>query len=855
MSEKEFLYSNKATNEIVDELSTSVNGLTEKEAVLRLSKFGSNEIRVKKVSAHSVFARQFKNPFIYLLFGAAIIALFLKEFVDIIVILAFLIINGSLGFYQEYKSEKLIEKLKSFIRTKAKVYRDGKLDVVDKSGIVMGDLILIEKGDVVPADMRLIKSHNLTIDESILTGESKASRKDFQFKGIVREAFQARNLTFWGTNVISGSGEGIVIATGMETQVGKISELAEHIERKSGFEIMVLNFSKFVLKLVIVTLIILFGADLILKGSSINMGQTLLFILALAVSVVPEALPIITTITLSKGALNLAKKNVVVKRLSSLEDLGNIEVLCSDKTGTITKNELELQDCLSLNKQKCFSLGIASCAIYNTEDLKESPFDFAIWQKSDKQLRDEAVDNEVLFSEPFDPEERISSIVLRNKKTNEVSIIIKGAPEAVFSRAQFIFRGDEKEPFSPHAEELSKQFIESGKKGYRVLAIATKKVGQESDYAKYLEDDFIFAGMFTFYDPLKPTAKEAISRAKKLNVEVKIITGDSLEVAEHIARQSGILGEGEKGVLGSELDEMNHESFSQSVLDFKVFARISPEQKYKIIQEIQKTKPVGFLGEGINDAPALKLANVAIVVDSASDVAKEVADVILLHKDLKVVIDGISEGRKIYTNVIKYIKYTLAGNFGNFYTIAGISLMIPYLPMLPTQILLTNILSDLPLIAVADDNVDSQELKKPSHYNIRDVALISIILGLVSSLVDFVFFGLFFRYGEQNIQTMWFIESILAEIILIFSIRSRLPIWKAAPPSKTLVLSCAIASIVTVVLPFTDFGQKVFHFVGPTGKFVAMVMTLVILYFAVTEMVKIWYYRAYFRNNKEAIVG
>lgn len=855
MLEKEFLYSNKTTSDIVREFSTSLNGLTEKEADFRLSKFGSNELKIKKISAYSVFIRQFKNPFIYLLFGAAIISVFLREAIDMIVIVLFLIINGSLGFYQEYKSERLIEKLKSFIKTKAKVYRDGKLEIVDKSKIVRGDVILIEKGDVVPADMRLIKSHNLTIDESMLTGESKPSHKDSEFQGVVEAVFQAKNLTFWGTNVVSGSGEGIVVATGMETEIGKISGLTERIERRSGFEIMVLNFSKFVLKLVIITLTVLFAADLILKGSGMNIGQTLLFTLALAISVVPEALPVVTTITLSKGALKLAKKSVVIKRLSSLEDLGNIEVLCSDKTGTLTKNELELQDCLSLNKQKCFSLGIASCAIYDRKNLKENPFDFAIWQKSDEKLRKDMADSEVLFSEPFDPEKRLSSIVLKNKKTNEVQIIIKGAPETVFSKSEFVSRDDGEEIFSPHLEEFNRQFIESGKKGYRALAVAVKNVDQESDYTKHLDGGFTFAGMFTFYDPLKPTAKEAISLAKKLNVTVKIITGDSLEVAEHIAVQSGILSDNESGILGSELDKMSYDDFSRSVLDFKVFARISPEQKYKIIQEIQKTKPVGFLGEGINDAPALKLANVAIVVDSASDVAKEAADVIMLHKDLKVIIDGISEGRKIYVNVIKYIKYTLAGNFGNFYTIAGISLIIPYLPMLPTQILLTNILSDLPLVAVANDNVDSQELKKPSQYNIRDIALISIILGLVSSLADFIFLSLFFSHGEGTVQTMWFIESILAEIILIFSIRTRLPIWKAAAPSKTLFFSCVVASIVTVVLPFTNFGQRVFHFVEPTTKFMVTIIVFVILYFAVTEMVKIWYYRIHFRNEKDAITG
>lgn len=839
-----FSYSEKSTEEIFSEFKTSARGLPEKEAQIRLLQFGKNEIVLQKWNALEIFFRQFKSPFVYLLFGAAVVSLFLREFVDTLMIIVFLAINGFLGFYQEYKSEKIIEKLKSLVKEKAKVYRNEKIEIIDRSKIVKGDIVFFEKGDILPADVRIINSESLTIDESALTGESAPVAKNSEIRAGAKEIFQASNLAFWGTSVVSGSGEGVVVATGKDTQIGEISELAGKTERRSGFEQMVLNFSKFVLNLVFATLSILFFANLILKGFDVNIGQTLLFTLALAVSVVPEALPVITTITLSRGALKLSKKHVVIKRLSALEDLGNIEVLCSDKTGTLTENKLDLKDCISLSSNECFSFGAISATGYNPKTIKENQFDFAIWRKLDAKSQEEITSKNIIWRAPFDPARRLSDIVV-SPGNSDCFLVIKGAPEEVFKKSKYILKDGKEELFATYQEEFENKFRELGENGFRTLAVAFKKVPKKKDYGEKDEKDSVFLGMFSFYDPLKSTAKEAILGAERLKIEVKIITGDSLEVAEYIAKEAGILKEGEHGTLGADLENMSNEKFSEAVMACKVFARISPEMKYRIIQEIQKHKPVGFLGEGINDAPALKLANVAIVVQSGADVSKEASDVIMLHKDLKVIIDGIYEGRKIYANIIKYIKYTLAGNFGNFYAIAGISLIIPYLPMLPSQILLTNLLSDLPLVAIANDRVDGQELRKPGQYNIRDIALVAVILGLVSSFADFAFFGLFFKYGEQALQTMWFIESILAEIVLIFSIRTRLPILKAKPPTKILIFSCLAAVSATIVLPFTAIGQNMFHFVRPTANYMSMIAILIVVYFLLTEAVKVWYYRSH----------
>lgn len=839
-----FPYSEKSIEETFSELKTSLRGLSGKEAQIRLLQFGKNEIVVKKWNALAIFLRQFKSPFVYLLFGAAVVSLFLREFVDTLMIMVFLTINGFLGFYQEYKSEKIIEKLKLLVKEKAKVYRDGKIEIIDRSKIVRGDIVFVEKGDILPADIRIIDSDNLAIDESALTGESAPVTKNSEIRKEIKEIFQASSLAFLGTNVVFGSGKGVVVATGKDTQIGEISELAGKTERKSGFEQMVFDFSKFVLNLVFATLSILFFTNLILKGFDMDIGGTLLFTLALAVAVVPEALPVITTITLSRGALKLSKKHIVIKRLSALEDLGNIEILCSDKTGTLTENKLELRDCISFSQEECLSFGAISATGYNPKILRDNQFDFAIWRKLDAKSQEKIVDKNIVWHIPFDPTRRLSNIVVSDDN-GDCFLVIKGAPEEIFKKSKYILKDGKEEFFALHQEELENKFKELGKNGFRTLAVAFKKISKKKEYGEKDEKDCVFLGMFSFYDPLKSTAKEAILGAERLKIEVKIITGDSLEVAEYIATEAGILKEGERGILGANLEDMSYENFSEAALSYKVFARISPEMKYRIIQEIQKHKPVGFLGEGINDAPALKLANVAIVVESGADVSKEASDVVMLRKDLKVIIDGIYEGRKIYANIIKYIKYTLAGNFGNFYAIAGISLIIPYLPMLPSQILLTNLLSDLPLIAIANDRVDEQELRKPGQYNIRDIALVAVILGIVSSFADFAFFGLFFKHGEQTVQTMWFIQSILAEIVLIFSIRTRLPILKARPPTKVLVFSCFAAAVVTIVLPFTTIGQNMFHFVRPTANYMLIITTLIVVYFLLTEAVKVWYYRSH----------
>jgi Mg2+-importing ATPase len=463
----------------------------------------------------------------------------------------------------------------------------------------------------------------------------------------------------------------------------------------------------------------------------------------------------------------------------------------------------------------------------------KNPFDIALFEKSPKETRDLLRKFEVISEIPFDPFRLRNSVLLKNSDGKRI-LIVKGAPEIILKLSSKFEGGFNR-------DQVKKEIGEEGKKGKRILAIGFKEF-EENEYSEKDEKDLTFLGHFTFLDPLKRTAKSAIDLAKKLGLQIKILTGDSPEVAGLIGKEIGLIDDPQKVILGETLDSLSKEEFEKKCFQFQVFARVSPETKFKIIEFLQKKFEVGFLGEGINDAPALKIANVAIAVKGAADVAREASDIILLKKDLKVIVDGIKEGRNIFSNVNKCIKCTLASNFGNFYSIAAISLIIPFLPMLPPQILLVNLLSDFPLISVASDRIDVEELKKPKLYQLNQIILLIFLLALTSTIFDFIFFGIFRKVEPQFLQTLWFIESILTEIALIFSIRTRHFFLKTKRPSSILISLAILTSLITLILPFTNFGQVFFHFLSPPLPFLLIVISLVFGYFISSEIVKLIYF-------------
>ena len=837
-------YTQKTVQEVFKELQSSSVGLNQQEVVLRQQKYGYNEFPQNHNTIITIFLRQLTSPFFYLIAFAAVISFFIGEKIDGMVIVATALINVFLGFFQEYRAEKAISLLRKFIPQQVKVLRLASVkenvseeQLIEKKYLVPGDIVLLEAGDIVPADMRIFEQESFIVDESLLTGESVPVTKSIEKKNeVVKEIFKANNILFTGSSVVSGKAKGIVIGTRNNTVLGGITRLVSITNRQSTYEKGILYFCKLILRVVLVTIFLIFTLNLLVKGPG-DIFSLILFSVALIISILPEALPAVITFALAKGSMKMANQHVVVRRLSAIEDLGNIEILCSDKTGTITENKLSLEKVISFDQVKCLLYGILSSSGYKKDEKILNPFDASLISYAKKDVLLAAKEYQIISELPFDSSRMCSSILVRDH-SGEKMLIVKGAPEIIFKKTS--------KEGSFHIHQEVRQAVEQeGINGKRVLAIGFRKIDNNTfskGYDQSQEKDLTFLGYFVFEDPLKPTTIEAIRLSKKLGVQIKIITGDSKEVSEYVAKKINLMTADQVAILGEELEAMSEVDFDQACLDHVVFARISPEIKYNIIKSLQKKYDVGFLGEGINDAPALKIANVAITVPSASDISREVSDVVMLKKDLCVLVDGIKEGRHIFANINKYIKFTLASNFGNFYSIAIISLFTSYLPMLPVQILLGNLLSDFPLISIATDSVDPEELKKPKLYQLHHLLPFITIMALVSTVFDIIFFLIFKGHHPSQIQTLWFVASMLTEFGLVYIMRTNHLFWKAKRPSFALLFFTIVAFLICIALPFLGIGQELFHFVQPSIISIFIVVGLVILYLIASEIVKLEYF-------------
>lgn len=809
-----------STQDIFKLTQSSPEGLTTSQVEQQRLEFGSNQMKERGGRTWwQLIIDQFRSSFVLVLLGAVVVSIILREWFDAGTIIIILVANAVMGFVQEFHSQKITEKLKSIIQLDIDVRRDNKVVKIPKEEVVTGDVLLVKPGTVLPADVRWVVADRLSINESVLTGESVSVNKTTKPLSSAPGAVMG----LAGTHVMSGYGEGVVVATGAKSALGKIIQLTSSTKRVSSFEQGIKKLSRFMLWLVTVTLVVVFVVNIATKGTD-QLFTQLLFAIALAVSVIPEALPAVVTITFTKGALRLSKKKVVVKRLSAIEDLGHIQVLCTDKTGTITKNDMIVKEVASEDKELCLRYAFLES---NTE---QSTFDLAI-EAALPDFETIRKDWKTTWSLPFDPERKRSAAVIQKGK--ESLLLVKGNPEVILELCDDL----------PGKQEILQQAKKFGTQGMRVLAVAFQTDPKEVSPDVYKEAHLEFLGLIAFEDPLKETAKQAIADAEELGVQVKILTGDGAEVARAIAVQVGIMNNKDQVMTGAEFTKLSSAQKEHAVSTIKVFARVAPEEKYAIIQELQRKYVVGFLGEGINDAPALQMANIGLVVKNGSDVAREAGDIILLDNSLEVIVDGIKEGRTIFANVSKYIRYTLIGNFGGFYALAGVSLLIDFLPMLPIQILLTNLLTDLPLVAVATDHVDPLDVKTPQFYNIREIAFVGILLGLVSSIFDFVFFAYFRHSSPETIQTLWFILSIMTELALIFFIRSRRFFLKAGKPHFSLVYLIAGVFTLTLTMPYIPFTAEIFHFIQPSFQQLTVIFGIVIAYLVTTEVSKIIYYK------------
>lgn len=821
----------RSADEVLTTLgSDGERGLTAGAVGERLAAFGRNELARKRKTAVDILVRQLASPFIFMLAVAAGIAFATGENIDGGMIVLFTFINTMLGFIQEYRAERAVETLMTFWQDKTHVLRAGRIALVPASGLVPGDVVRLQAGDKIPADVRFVSAKNVTVDESVLTGESASVAKTVAaVSPAPRDYYEASSVGFSGTTLLTGEADAVVIATGKDAVLGEITKLAADTKTVSAFEKEIGAFSGFIMKLVIVTLAFVFALNLGLKGIG-RIEELILFSIALTVGVIPEALPVVSTIALSRGALRMARKHVIVKRLSAIDDLGSIDVLCTDKTGTITQNVLHVADVRAADSDDCVRHALLGSSFLGESGKRQNnAFDVALWKHADVATRTEAAKARKIAELPFDPVRRRNTVLIETEDGRRFAVT-RGSPDEVLAACDDV--GD--------ALALGRHLAHQGLAGNRVIAVGVRV------NAVSLDDDatgFTFLGIISFHDPVKTGAYAAVRKAKILGVQIKILTGDSKEVAGAVANKLRIVDDPLEVITGAEFDALPAEEKHDALERYHVYARMNPKQKFSVLALLQEKNVVGFLGEGFNDAPGLKMANVGLAVEGASDAAKESADVILLNKSLLVIFDGIEEGRRTFTNTIKYLKVTLASNFGNFYAVATASFFISFLPMLPLQILLLNLLTDFPMIAIAADSVDISELQKPRKYDAKRIILIATILGGVSSLFDFTTFAVFTRFGEGYLQSMWFMVSALTELCLIYSLRTAKPFWRGERPPLGMALLTGLAAAAAVGLPFTAFGQTAFRFVRPGMNHMLLGFAIVAAYLTATELAKRWLLR------------
>ena len=839
-------------DELLVRLDVSTSGLSHEDADRRLEKYGPNEFaRKKKRAAIVEFLLLFRSPLILILLFAAIISGIVGETPHVGIILSIIFISVFLDFYQQRKASQAAELLKEKVTTTATVLRDNVKQEVNLSEIVPGDIIYLSAGDIAPADARVITAKDLFMNQSALTGESFPVEKTVAPVSGKASITEWSNYLLMGTSVVSGTATAVVVRTGGSTEYGKIAKRLVETVPETEFERGIRSFGFLIMQVTFVLVIFVFFVNAFLKHDVL---EALLFSVALAVGLTPELLPMIITVNLSRGAMAMAKKGVVVKRLSSIENFGSMNVLCTDKTGTLTENRIKLV--LHVDVEGNDDDKVLQYSFLNSKfqtGLK-SPLDDAILAHEGVDIRGFEKIDEV----PFDFVRRRVSVVV--EKERERVFIAKGAPEEILKVCSFYELGDLVYDVTDQAcEKIKQKYYDLSSEGFRVLGVAYKIIRQEKAvYSVNDENDMIFLGLVAFLDPPKETAKESLKLLSKEGIELKILTGDNELVTRKTCEE---LGFDVKGVvLGSEMAQLTDDAFARHVEDANVFARVTPAQKDRIITLLKSNgHVVGFMGDGINDAPSLKTSDVGVSVDNAVDVAKESADIILLKNDLTVLAEGVLEGRRTFGNTMKYVMMGVSSNFGNMFSVAGASIFLPFLPMLPVQILLNNLMYDISQTTITTDSVDEEYVEKPKRWDIAFIRRFMVALGPVSSIFDFLtffimllFFGATVEHPEL-FQTAWFLESLCTQTLVIFVIRTRRSPFYKSKPGKYLVASAFSVVAVALIIPFTPLGPA-FGFVQPPPAFFLILAGLAGTYLVLAQVVKDWFYKRYAYRLEQVLI-
>jgi Mg2+-importing ATPase len=853
-------------------LNSKETGLPIDEVHEKQKQFGLNEIAHEKAPAWYIqFLQAFLNPFIGVLIVIALISFITdvlivqpqdRDYKTITVVSIMVFLSSILRFWQEFRSNKAAEQLKSMVKTTALILREslGKKEI-DIKEIVPGDIVFLSAGDMIPADCRIMQSKDLFVSQAMLTGEAlPVEKREFSIADAdTKSALELENICFMGTNVVSGSAAVIVVSTGNQTYFGSISKSLTGKRAETSFDKGVNSVSWLLIRFMLVMVPLVFLINGFTKHDWI---EALLFAIAVAVGLTPEMLPMIVTANLAKGAVNMSQRKVIVKRLNAIQNIGAMDILCTDKTGTLTMDKIVLERHLNIfGDQDEEVLKWAYLNSYHQTGLKNL-LDVAVLEHIEVHEHLKAAEYFLKVDEiPFDFQRRRMSVILKQRNGNHL-LICKGAVEEMLDLCKYAFDpGDDKQlhiendKVIPMDEKMRKRILETSQKlnaeGLRVLLVAIKEFDNRAlTYSVADESDMVLTGFIGFLDPAKPSAKPSIEALHKLGIELKVLTGDNEIVTKKICKDVGIPIN--NIMIGHELEKITDEELTQRIDDISIFAKLSPAQKSRVVKVLQvKGHTVGFMGDGINDAGALRDADVGISVDTATDIAKESADIILLEKDLMVLRKGVIYGRRTFGNIIKYIKMTASSNFGNMFSMLGASAFLPFLPMLPIQILVNNLLYDISQTSIPWDSMDKEYLEQPKKWNAGGIAKFMMFIGPISSIFDYATFALMWFVFKANspehqslFQTGWFVESLLSQTLIVHMIRTKkipfIQSWATAP----VVALTSVIMLIAIAIPFSPLATS-FKMVALPISFFPWLLAILVCYCVLTQLVKVWFIKKF----------
>lgn len=836
--------------ELFKKVNSSIDGLSTKEARQKLVQNGKNiVVKDDKKGSFYFLINSFKDEFIIILLFLAIINFLLGDKLGSFIIVVIAIISALIRFFQDYAVYKFNIKLKSKIYSTVSVLRDGQEVEVKVDDVVVGDLVYLNAGTIIPADLKIVEAKDLFVNQSVFTGESKLIEKLVDGDVKIKDLFNLKNICFMGSSVVSGRGLGLVFATGFDTYLGKVGQEVNSKKELTNFDKGIKNISNLLIRYMVVVCLVVIVIDGIIKQ---NISEALLFALSVAVGITPSMLPMILNVNLTKGSKSLAAKKTLVKKIESIQDLGAIDILCTDKTGTLTENKITLQkyiDALGNENEEILQYAFLN-SFYST-GIKNL-IDVAVLDYGNKKGVVETVGQYEKVDEiPFDYNRKKQSVVVKNKSIYRM--ITKGALEVIINDCNRVKMGSKVVPNSDEIKnKIKEKAISLANGGMQVIALAEKREypGKE-EFDINNEKDMVFVGFVAFLDPAKKDVKKTLLELKKIGVSTKILTGDNPYATKNICNMVGL--NGDEILLGSDIDSLNDEELKQKLDKVDVFARMNPLQKERIVDlYIKNGHVVGYMGDGVNDAPALSKADVGISVNTATSIAKEASDIIILKQSLDVVREGVIEGRKVYGNIIKYMKMALSADFGDVFSIMIASVFLPFLPLLPIQMLLQDFIYDFSQIGIPYDNVDLEFLLKPKKWDTKGISRFMKIMGIVSSLIDvisFIIFWYVFKYNsvekQMYFQTAWFVTCLATELMIIYNVRTAKKPFIESMASKKLNLLTLFSLVLTIICPIVLNKIPTFHFVVLPKGFYLYLVLLILLYFVIVSLVKKIYIKKY----------